>query len=98
MDAAEAADVVSRFKAFRSAQSDAGSDTLDADDTEGPADDKGKGDGTTQLTGKRQRQLEAASTTRTGGPGAAHGIPEDGDPEEIWKAYDRQEQREAQRA
>ena len=99
VDAAEAADVVSRFKAFRSAQSDAGDDTPDADDTETPpAGDEGKGDGTTPLTGKRQRQLDAASSTRTGGPSAAHGIPEDGDPEEIWKAFDKKEQREAQRA
>lgn len=92
VDAAEAADVVGRFKAFRSAQ---GSNTPnDAD----PAGD-GKGKETTALTGKRKRQLESASTTRTGGPGAAaQGIPEDGDPEEIWKAMDRQERRQSQRA
>ena len=93
VDAAEAADVVGRFKATRSAQEDDGSSTgtLDAENT-------GKGDGTTRLAGKRKRQLEAASTTRTGGPGAAHGIPEDGDPEKIWDAFDKQEQRQAQRA
>ena len=95
VDAAQAGDVVTRWKAFRSAQEDAGKDT----GTGTPAADADTGDGTkTTLTGKRQRQLDAASSTRTGGPGAALGIPEDGDPEEIWKAMDREEQREAQRA
>lgn len=97
VDAAEAADVISRLKAFRSAQEDAGegTDTTDADES---GADTGAGNGTTQLTDKRKRQLEAASTTRAGGPGAAHGIPEDGDPAAIWDAMDKQEQRAAQRA
>ncbi len=96
VDAAQAADVIGRFKATRSAQEDTGDDPDAADTADTPA--KGEGDGKTTLTGKRKRQLDAASSTRAGGPGAALGIPEDGDPEEIWKAYDRQEKREAQRA
>ncbi len=97
VDAAEAADVIGRLKAFRSAQDEAGEGAGDADANGAGADD-GAGDGKPQLTGKRKRQLEAASTTRAGGPGAAHGIPEDGDPEAIWAAYDKQDERDAQRA
>jgi len=95
VDAAEAADVVGRWKAFRSAQGntgdDPGAEDLDAGKT-------GDGDGKPRLSGKRQRQLESAAGTQKGGPGVAHGIPEDGDPEAIWNAFDKVEQRQAQRA
>lgn len=87
VDAEEAADVIGRFKAFRSAQGET------APKAETPPGKTG-GNGTQRLSGKRKRQLETAATSRTGGPGAAHGIPEDGDPEAIWKAFDRQEERE----
>ena len=92
VDAAEAADLVSRFKAFRS----------DAVDEEPPADEPkpedGKGTGTARLSDKRQRQLATASSTRTGGLGAAHGIPEDGDPQDIWNAFDKKDARQRQTA
>jgi len=95
VDAEEAADVVGRFKATRSAQAGDGPAT----DTPDAGDEADAGDGPTPLTGKRQRQLEAASTTRTGGPGVATGIPEDGDEAALWKAMDKEDaRREAQRA
>jgi len=92
VDAAEAADVLSRFKAFRSAQEN--TDTGNSN-TETALADTGKDNGT-QLSDKRQRQLESASTTRRGGPSAATGIPEDGDEKAIWKAFDKQEERQQQ--
>ena len=97
VDASEAADVIGRFKAFKVEQSD---------DSAGPGDD-GEGDGpkpedqddtVTNLEGKRRRQIEASSGARPKGAGAATGIPEDGDEEAIWDAFDKQEQREARQA
>lgn len=85
VDAAEAADVVGRFKAFRSAQQP----------NNPPASGEGDPNNRQQLSGKRQRQLESASTARSRGPGVASGIPEDGDPEALWKAFDEQERRQA---
>ena len=95
VDAAEAADVVGRFKAFRS---EGAGDAPNDDTPETTVTTEGKGGTKTRLSGKRKRQLESASSTRKGGAGAAHGIPEDGSEEEIWKAFDKMEEREAQRA
>ena len=92
VDAAEAADVVGRFKAFRSEQSD---------DSAGPGDAGAKPDDqeqVTSLSGKRKRQLEASSGARPTGAAAAHGIPEEGDEEAIWDAFDKKEAREARQA
>ena len=94
VDASEAADVVGRFKAFRSEQSD---------DSAGPGDDGDKGkkpkpddqELLTSLSDKRTLQLEASAGARPSGASAAHGIPEDGDDEAIWKAFDAKEAREA---
>ncbi len=91
VDAAEAADLVSRFKAFRS-------DAVDEEPPAGTPKPDGEGTEKTRLSGKRQRQLATASSTRTGGPGAAHGIPEDGDPEAIWAAFDKKDARQRQTA
>lgn len=91
VDAEEAADVFSRFKAFRS-ESGAG----DSSKTDTPAN--GAGNGKPRLTGRRQRQLESATGARGSGPGVATGIPEDGDPKDLWDAFDKMEQRQAQRA
>lgn len=88
VDAEQAADVISRLKAFRTAQSAGPSDA-------GEAGDDG---GNSRLSGKRDRQLATASNARTGGAGAAHGIPEDGDEEAIWNAMERKEAREAKSA
>jgi hypothetical protein len=92
VDAEEAADVVGRFKAFRSSQGSSPSNDSPNADQNG-----GKGTGNS-LSGKRQRQLEASSAARSTGPGAANGIPEDGDPETLWKAFDEQERRQARSA
>jgi hypothetical protein len=88
VDAAEAADVVGRFKAFRSAQPGAARQETSAGN--GRADT-----GNNRLAGRRQRQLESASAARTRGPGAANGIPEDGDPTQLWKQFDEMERRQA---
>lgn len=82
VDFEEAADVVGRFKAFRGEQ-------------QPPQAGNGRGNGNNRLASRRQRQLESASAARSRGPGAATGIPEDGDPETIWKQFDEMERREA---
>lgn len=103
VDAEEAADVVSRFKAFQSEQGEEKPSGDNANAGNGKGDgatnaDAGKGGGSKRLSGRRQRQLEAASSTRDGGPGAVQGIPEDGDPQAIWDAFDAKERRQAQGA
>lgn len=48
------------------------------------------------LNDRRSRQLDAtASPHRSGGRPTVSGIPENGDPEEIWKAFDAAERAEA---
>jgi hypothetical protein len=96
VDAEEAADVVGRFKAFRSSQGGETDTRQGAANgaQDGPA--KGGKNGTS-LADRRRLQLESSTGTRSSGPGAADGIPEDGDEEEIWKAFDRQEARDARR-
>lgn len=89
VDAREAADVVSRFKAFRSEQSEGSAGPGNAGDEPG---DQETGN---SLTGKRQRQLDSAAGARPRGAGAATGIPEDGDPQALWDAFDRQDERAA---
>lgn len=81
-DAAEAADVFSRFKAFRSAQQ--------APPENGGNAETGQGK-TGSLSGRRQRQLDSSSAARGRGPGTARGIPEEGDRDEIWKMFDEEE-------
>lgn len=99
VDAAEAADVIGRFKAFRSEQ--AGGNAQQGPSGQQPtanggaAQPTGQGKTGNALSGKRQRQLESASGARSSGPGAATGIPDDGDPQAIWDAFDREEQRQA---
>lgn len=83
VDAQEAADVIGRFKAYRSEQQ--------------PDNARPESGGTTKTQGsdkRRQRQLESASTTRSRGPGAASGIPEDGDEQQIWNQFDAMERRQ----
>lgn len=87
VDAAEAADVVGRFKAFQQQHSTNTSRS-------GNARDNGNNQA---LAGKRARQLESASAARSRGPGAASGIPEEGDPETIWRQFDEMERREQAR-
>lgn len=90
VDAEEAADVVDRFKAYLAAQGGNAQNQNNA-----PAGN-GRGSGTNKaLQGRRQRQLESATTARSRGPGAATGIPEDGDPEQIWRQFDEMERRQA---
>ncbi len=86
VDAAEAADVVSRYKAFRQPQQQ--NINASPPNTERDANNQ-------RLLGKRQRQLESAATARSRGPGVATGIPEDGDPETLWKQFDEMERRNA---
>lgn len=91
VDAAEAADVISRFKAHLSQQQGGGNAQYR---NNAPANN-GRGDSNNrqQLSGKRKLQLEGASSARSRGPGAAQGIPEDADPQAIWDAFDKVEAR-----
>lgn len=59
---------------------------------------KGIGEQTTpknSLADKRQRQLKTATSAKARGPGAKSGIPEEGDPEQIWKQFDELERRQS---
>lgn len=47
------------------------------------------------LADKRQRQLRTATSTQGRGPGAKSGIPEDGNPEEIWRMFDELDRRKS---
>ena len=94
VDAREAADVVGRFKAFRSEQGEGSAGPVDADG-EKPPDNQ---ETVTDLSEKRKRQLESSASARGKGAGAATGIPEDGDEEAIWKAIDVKEERERRQA
>ena len=91
VDASEAADVVGRFKAFRSAQA--------PKDESHDEPDPGRGsENGTALSDRRRRQLDASGSTRTKGQAPAMGIPEDGDEQALWDAWDAKERREAARA
>lgn len=82
VDPVEVSDIVSRYKQHAGIGAGAPSGS-----------GKGQGQGSKPLTGtKRDRQLAATSggTTRRGQPIRA-GVPEDGDPEELWEAWDRAE-------
>lgn len=87
VDAAEAADLIGRYKATTQAS---GATTEQSD----PAH-AGKDTETPGPSGRRRRQLESASSAQSRGPGAAVGIPADGDPEQIWKQFDQMEARQA---
>lgn len=90
VDAEEAADVISRFKAFRSEEV--------GDASDDPPDDSGDTE-TTELSERRQRQLETATGSTSTGPGTASGIASDDEDEAaIWAELDREEARQAQRA
>jgi hypothetical protein len=48
-----------------------------------------------KISSRRQRQLEgAAAPNSRGGPPIVGGIPEEGDPEQIWRMFDEQERRQ----
>lgn len=96
-DAAEAADVIGRFKAHLASQPATPGNGTGAQGGNGApaAGNGGQGKQNPPLSGKRQRQLESASSTRSGGPGAAFGIPEDGDPETLWKQWERYDEQQA---
>lgn len=81
VDGQEAAELVGRFKEHLG---------LGAKPTPPPA----PGNPTPPLSDKRRRQLEASAAPRpTGGRATIAGIPEDGDSEAIWKAFDAEESR-----
>lgn len=81
VDASEAADVVSRFKASLGEQGEARTVTKEA----------------TPPSGKRQRQLISAIAPQSRGPATTAEIPEDGDPDALWDAMDREEARKSAR-
>jgi hypothetical protein len=103
VDATEAVDILDRYEAFRSAKS-ARTSAQDGNGARpnaeaGPSGrETGRENTGTSLSGRRLRQLESSAGTRVGGPGAASGIPEDGDPEAMWKAMDAEDARKARRA
>jgi hypothetical protein len=81
VDARAAADVVSRFKQFIGI----------AGQQQQPA---AAGNPQPSLSDKRQRQLAASATPRGVRRPVASGIPEDGDEEAIWAAFEAQEARQ----
>lgn len=89
VDASEAADVVGRFKQFLAEQQRGGDVRQNSASSGGGRD----GEQPNSQSRRRERQLQSASSARSRGPGAASGIPEDGDEEVIWKAFDREEAR-----
>lgn len=92
VNAKDAADVIGRFKAFRSSQAqqqDAG------EGNDGPGAEGDQGTGNDDLSGRRARQRRSASSARSTGPGTASGIPKDGDEEAIWRQMDAEDQRKA---
>lgn len=98
VDAEEAGDVIARYKGFRAQQSN-GSASNNADAGTGQQQAAGDGSGKQPLSSKRQRQLASSASARGKGPGVSPtGIPEDGDPQEIWDAFEREEQRQAANA
>ncbi len=85
VDAAGAAEVMTKFKEHLKPVTTpaAGTDTSTKTQTQ-------------PLNDKRERQLAGtASPTRQGGRPVVSGIPEDGDPEQIWKAFDAADQQRA---
>ena len=93
VDAAEAADVVGRFKAFRSEQGTSAQQESQA------GREAGEGKTGTALSGKRRRQLDASASFRSRGPGVASTTPpDDADEETWWKHWAAVEKREAARA
>jgi hypothetical protein len=99
VDAAEAVDLFDRFKAFRSSQEGGDQNTQRQGNGNGAQDgpdgkrEQADGKNGNGLSGKRQRQLESSSGTRSTGPGLVDGIPEDADPQVIWDAMDRRDER-----
>ncbi len=95
VDAEEAADVVGRFKAFRQAygQQQSGNGDGQASATERSDGSDAGGNGNDQasppLSGKRKRQLDSATTTRTNGPSGASGVPESGDETVLWDQLEK---------
>lgn len=87
VDAYEAADVVGRFRGYRTSR---GENTAQGDTAREQSSNAA-------LARKRAHQLEAASAARSSGPAAATGIAEDGDPESLWRQFEELERREARR-
>lgn len=81
VDAAEAADLIGRFKAERGSGSQR---TAPATTGQGNSPNN-------RLSGKRQHQLDSAASARSKGPSVASGIPEDADEETIWRQFDKLE-------
>jgi len=105
VDAQEAVDIFDRFKAFRSSQAGGeqhtqtqGKGKPNAQDGPDGKHEQADGKNGSSLSGKRQRQLESSSGTRSTGPGLVDGIPEDGDYEATWKAMDRDDERRERQA
>jgi len=97
VDAEEAADVIGRFKAFRSSQQAASDGFQEQDPNAGQRPTQG--DPGTPLSDRRRRQLASSTSTRGKGPGvAAPGIPDIDDEDAIWDAMDRMEAAESRRS
>lgn len=82
VDANEFVDILDRFKSHIGASGSPGH--------EPPGSGKSQ-----QLAAKRERQRQSLAAPRTSGPSVASGIPEDADPEVIWKAFEEQDRRKA---
>jgi hypothetical protein len=84
VDADEAADLIGRFKAFRSEQGT-------------PAQSGSpQGENGTALSNRRQRQLRSSASARSRGPGAAAGAPPpDADEAQHWAYFAEQDKRQS---
>jgi hypothetical protein len=95
VDGEEAADVVGRFKEHLGISSAANGEGAQAKTGATERRESGtNGNPKPALSGKRQRQLETAASGKSSGPGMASGIPEDGDPEQMWKQIQAAKKRE----
>lgn len=89
VDAEEAADVVGRFKAWMAVHNKDNGQGEGQTADERSTESNGKNQTQPELSGKRKLQLESTTGARGKGPGAATGIPENGDPEVMWNSFER---------
>ncbi len=97
VDAQEAADVIGRYKDHLRANGKYQEPAKQQGGGNNGAQANGTGKTKQELDPKRQRQLGSAASSKSRGPGAGFGIPEDGDPKTIWKQMDAEEARKGQR-
>lgn len=96
VNAKDAADIIGRYKAFRSSQ-DGGNAPANGPSGGGGGNAPANGGKTGSLSAKRNLQLESASGARSGGRGTATGIPDTDDEQVLWDAMEREDQEKERR-